>query len=209
MSHPSSRTSHAQRATFVGLPTGSGIAIIFAAVFTGALISIYAEQIGWPFLVLFAAGSVLVATLVNVKGLALTVLCAPVFYAAGIVGAGYVIARANTTTEGAGISRTSLLAMAYPLAEFFPVLAAVTVGCAVIAFLRVALIKRHNDRVEKREIRDRSQAAASNRRTTNQSRRARARANSVTVEELMRRRTAPTDAERSPRRRLGEDLYRD
>ncbi len=177
--------------------------------FTGALISIYMEQIGWPFLVLFAAGSVLVTTLVNVKGLFLSVVCAPLFFAAGVVGAGYAMARVSTTTEGAGISRTSLLVMIYPLAEFFPVLVAVTAGCAVIAFLRVWLMKRNNERIEQREIRDRSRAAETNRRTTHQSRRARARANAVTVEELLRRGAQPTTNDPTPRRRLGDDLYGD
>lgn len=208
MSHLSPRSSHAQRATFVGLPTGSGIAIIFAALFTGVLLSVYGGLIGWPFLALFAAATLLVTTLVNPKGLYLTVASAPILFVLGLLVAGWFIARGNATTEGPGVSKASVLAIIYPTVEYFPVLAAVTAGSLAIAFLRIALIKRQNAALQRRDRRERTRAAASNRRTNRQSRRARERTNTVTVDELLRRRNE-TGAQRTrrPRRSLGDDLY--
>jgi len=189
VSHLPSRKSNAHRATFVGLPTGSGIAIIAAALFTGALVSVYLGQIGWPYLTLFAAAVILVTALVNPKGLFLTVASSPILFFIGLIGTGWAIARGNSSPEG--LSKTSLLAIAYPAVEFFPTLAAVTLGSIAISLLRLCLIKRQNARLVKRDVRDRTRVAETNRRTSRQSRRARERTNAVTVEELMQRRSQP------------------
>ena len=222
VSHQSLRTAHPRRSStvrFVGLPTGSGIAIIFAALFTGTLISVYSELISWPYLALYAVSVLLVSTLVNPKGLFLTISSAPILFLAGLLAAGWLIARGSTTTEGVGLSRASVLAILYPLVEFFPVLAAVTLGSIAIAVLRIQLIKRQNATMQKRDIRERSRVAASNRRTTRQSRRARERTDTVTVEELLKRRSqggadrlrrTPGESQgqqRPGRRSLNDDLY--
>ncbi|WP_291314856.1 DUF6542 domain-containing protein [Corynebacterium sp. UBA2622] len=204
MSHLPSRKSNAHRATFVGLPTGSGIAIIAAALFTGALVSVYTEQIGWPYLTFFAASVILVTALMNPKGLFLTVASSPILFFIALIGAGWAIARGNSRPDGAGLSKTSILAIAYPAIEFFPALAAVTVGSIVIALLRLALIRRQNARLTRNDVRERTRAAESNRRTSKQSRRARERTNAVTVEELMQRRNQPAPSTRMrPAQRIG------
>ena len=118
--------------------------------------------------------------------------------------------------------------MFYPVTELFPVLFAVTLGSVIIAFVRIRLIKRHNEQLVRRETAERTRINRSNRRTNSEGRRARERAKAVSVDELLRRadtersvkRTERTHrAERTQKRsprsgstsiadRLGEDLYK-
>ncbi|MEX3505419.1 DUF6542 domain-containing protein, partial [Corynebacterium sp. LK2510] len=203
MSHAPTRKSHARRTTFVGLATASGVAIVFAALFTGAALSTYLGQIGWPFMVCFAAAVILVTTLVNPRGLFLTVVTAPILYVTALLATGWLITRGGSSAESGTAARANVLAIAYPVIEFFPVLAAVTLGSIVLALLRIALLTRRNAVTQRETVRRRVQQAESNRRTTRQSRRARERSNSVTVEELVRRRAQSGE----PRRSLGDNLY--
>ena len=85
MSQTSNRTRHASTTTFVGLPTGSAIGINFAALFTGALIAVWAGYIGWPLLALFAAAVIITATVVNPRGIFLTVATAPLLFVVAVV----------------------------------------------------------------------------------------------------------------------------
>ena len=90
MSHVSHRNSTSPSATFHGLPTGSGIGIVFAALFTGALLSLSTGVIGWPFLTLYAVAVIVVSTLVNPRGLFLNVASAPILFVIAVVIAGWV-----------------------------------------------------------------------------------------------------------------------
>lgn len=214
MSHVSSRNSPSPSATFVGLPTGSGISIIFAALFTGALISLSTALIGWPFLTLYAVAVIAVVTLVNPKGLFLSVASAPILFVCAVLFTGWVMARGDIATGGAS-GKAALLLVLYPVTEMFPLLFAVTLGSLVIASVRIGLIKRYNAQLRRRESAERARVHRSNRRTNAEGRRARERAASVSVQELLQRADSERAAKRpsrtgSPRitDRLGEDLYK-
>ena len=226
MSHVSHRNSTSPSATFHGLPTGSGIGIIFAALFTGVLLSLSTAVIGWPFLALYAAAVIVVATLVNPRGLFLTVASAPILFVVAVVIAGWVMSR-NQIAAGGASGKAALLLVFYPVTELFPVLFAVTLGSIVIAVVRIRLIKRHNEQLLRRETAERTRINRSNRRTNSEGRRARERAKAVSVDELLRRADSERSAKRaqkpaqkpaqkkSPRSgstsiadRLGEDLYK-
>lgn len=214
MSHVSSRNSPSPAATFAGLPTGTGIGIIFAALFTGVLLSLSTAAIGWPFLALYAIAVIVVATLVNPKGLFLNVASAPLLFVAAVILAGWVMSRAEIAAGGAS-GKAALLLVFYPVTELFPVLFAVTAGSVLIAVVRIRLIKRHNAQLLRYETAERTRVQQSNRRTNSEGRRARERAKAVPVQELLRRADSERNAKRSPRTgsskitdRLGEDLYK-
>lgn len=177
MSHASPRNSRATRASFDGLATGSAIAIVCAALFTGALLSIYVGQISWPFLTLFALGALAAATLVNPRGLFITVAVVPITFVVAAVATGWFI-----NSGDSGVSRTDVLVIVYPLLQLFPVLLAATLGAALIAFTRLHLLKRYNQALARREREERRRVARSNRRVADEGRRARER--TVTVNEL-------------------------
>lgn len=199
----------------MGLPTGSGIGIVFAALFTGALLSLSTGAISWPLLALYALAVIAVTTLINPKGLSLTVTSAPLLFVATLVVVGWIMSRDSLAAGGAS-AKTALLAIAYPVAEFFPVLFFTTLGSLVIAGVRLRLIKRQNAGIRRREMEERSTINRNNRRTTSQGRRAREQAQSVPVQELLDR--ARTEKNRRKKgnsggssrvvNRLGEDLYK-
>lgn len=227
MTHTSNRTRPAASTTFVGLPTGSANGIIFAALFTGALLAVNAGQITWPLLALFAAAVILTTTFVNPRGIFLTVASAPILFLIAVVAVGYVLGRDQIASGGA-TSKAALLLVVYPLVELFPVLATVTLGAIIIGALRIWLIKRQNAALRKYEATERSRVAESNRRTNTQGRRARERTGGIGVDELVRRERAAArtrakrpvkhaSASEKPARggstriagRLGDDLYSD
>lgn len=216
MSQTSNRTRHASTTTFVGLPTGSAIGINFAALFTGALIAVWAGYIGWPLLALFAAAVIITTTVVNPRGIFLTVATAPLLFVVAVVAVGYLLSRDQLATGGTS-SRAAQLLVVYPLVELFPVLAAVTLGAILIGWVRIRLIKRQNDALLERETAERSRASESNRRTNIEARRARERSRSVSVQELVSRERERSSRARSSRgggstrvvNRLGDDLYTD
>lgn len=216
VSHISSRSRTSPSVTFVGLPTGSGIGIVFAALFTGALLSLSTGAISWPLLALYALAVIVVTTLINPKGLSLTVTTAPLLFVITLLGVGWIMSRDSLATGGAS-AKTALLAIAYPVAEYFPVLFFTTLGSLLIAGVRLRLIKHQNAGIRKRETAERTSLHRSNRRTNSQGRRAREQAQSVPVQELLDR--AKTENTRRKKRssggssrvvnRLGEDLYKD
>lgn len=213
MSHVCSRNPASPSSTFVGLPTGSGIGIVFAALFTGVLLSLSTAAISWPLLTLYAVSVIVATTLVNPRGLFLIVASAPLLFVLAVMAAGWVMSRGEIAAGGAS-GKTALLLVIYPVTEYFPLLFAVTAGSIVIAVVRIQLIKRQNAARARRETAARAEMSESNRRTNSQGRRARERTKAVPVEELLRR----ADAERAPKparrtgstrvgERLGEDLY--
>lgn len=197
------RNTNAPSASFEGLPTGSALGILFAALFTGALLSMYSGVIGWPLLACFIIATLVVTTLVNPKGLFLTVASAPILLFLTVLATGYVISRNELATGGVS-TKAALLAVVYPITEVFPILATVTVGAVLIAVARYKLIERQNRARTRTESAQRHQVAESNRRTTSQSRRARERSSSVSVQELLNR--AKNERERT-RSGLRDNLY--
>lgn len=172
-------------AAFLGLPTGSAIAINAAALFTGALLAVSAGAITWPLLALFAAAVILTTLFVNPRGVFLTLVTAPLLFLVAVVASGLVIGKDQLAGEGAS-SRAAQLLVVYPLVELFPWLFFVTLISAVIGVVRIQLIKRQNRAIAAREARERRRVSSSNRRTANQATSSR----SVSVEELVRRERA-------------------
>lgn len=205
MSHTSNRSRQAPATSFTGLPTGSAIGIIFAAVFTGALIAIYSGAVAWPMLVLYAAAVVLCTTFVNPRGIFLTVASSPLLFAVAVLAAGYFIGFEQINSGGTS-SRAAQLLVVYPLLQLFPVLVTVTVASIVIGWVRIRLVKRQNRAMARFERTQRSEVAESNRRTSSQAARARERSRSVSVQELVSRersgssRTTARTAQRAPMR---------
>lgn len=187
-----------------GFSTGSGVGIIIAALVTGGLLSVYNEAIGWPFLALFAVASLVVVTFVNPRGLFLIVASIPLLYTLFLLVTGTLNAYFQLPEGQTSLGRTSALLILYPLVQFFPVMAMVTLGALVIALLRYQLLKRHNEEIRQQEQRQRRQASESNRRTQREATRFRERTTTpgkVTVEELLARSNEPS-ASRRPAQRL-------
>lgn len=214
MSQTSNRSRQTPAATFAGLPTGSAIGIIFAALFTGALISVSTGAIGWPLLALFAAAVILCTTFVQPRGIFLTAASAPILFVIAVVAAGYATNRGQISAGGTS-SKTAQLLLVYPLLQLFPVLLTVTLASVAIGWVRIQLLKRQNKALERAESSQRSRQAASNRRTSSQGVRARERSRSVSVQELVTRERSGASASKKPARdgstrissRLGDDLY--
>ncbi|WP_070461964.1 DUF6542 domain-containing protein [Corynebacterium sp. HMSC29G08] len=204
---------------FVGLPTGSAIGINFAALLTAVAVSVFSGGALWPCGIFFALSLIATTLLVNPRGIFLTVATAPLLFAAAATAIG-VLGAGDQLSAGGASSRAAQLLVVYPLVQLFPWLATLTVIAAVLGWSRVQLIRRQNRALARTETRQRIQAAASNRKTTTQGRRARERATgrqrTVSVDELLKRErsanrsTGGATGSSTSRRlssRLGDDLY--
>ena len=204
---------------FVGLPTGSAIGINFAALLTAVAVSAFSGGALWPCGIFFALSLIATTLLVNPRGIFLTVATAPLLFAAAATAIG-VFGAGDQLSAGGASSRAAQLLVVYPLVQLFPWLATITVIAAVLGWGRVQLIRRQNRALARTETRQRIQAAASNRKTTTQGRRARERATgrqrTVSVDELLKRErsanrsTGGATGSSTSRRlssRLGDDLY--
>lgn len=220
MTHTPNRSPHAPAATFAGLPTGSAIGIVFAALFTGALISANTGYISWPFLTLFAVSVILAETIVNPRGIFLTAASSPLLFVAAVLITGY-FNNSGQLSAGGTSSRTAQLLLVYPLLQLFPVLLAVTLASIAIGWVRIRLLKKQNRAIERKEISQRAEQKESNRRTSSQGVRARERTRSISVDELVNRERSgsrargqkasksvkPREGSTRISRRLGDDLY--
>ena len=160
---------------FVGLPTGSAIGINFAALLTAVAVSAFSDGALWPCGIFFALSLIATTLLVNPRGIFLTVATAPLLFAAAATAIG-VLGAGDQLSAGGASSRAAQLLVVYPLVQLFPWLATVTALAAALGWGRVQLIRRQNRALARTETRQRIQAAASNRKTTTQGRRARERA---------------------------------
>ena len=173
MSHASPRSAPAQDTALSGFSLGSGLGILIAALVTGGLISLYTEVIGWPFLAIFALASVVVATFVNPRGLFITVVSIPALFTFFLLLTGTLNAYFALPEGQTSLGRTSVLVILYPLVQFFPVLAMVTLGALLIAFVRYQLLKRLNDDIRRHELRQRRRTNEANRRSVREASRSR------------------------------------
>ncbi len=183
----SPKSSRRRSTAFTGLPTWSGIAIILAALVTGLLISLSVQQIGLPFLVCFVLTGITVALLTEPKGLFLTVASMPVLFAIMTVITAWSVGRSLAADGAPAFSTTTVITAIYPLVEFFPVLFSVTAGAAMIAVLRLGLLKRSGRVRDRAAQRTRRRDAENDRRNRATASRARRRTNQVTVDELLER----------------------
>ncbi|MBC3186738.1 hypothetical protein H7347_09200 [Corynebacterium sp. zg-331] len=163
MSHVTPQPRNASGSTAAGLPTWSGVAIVLAALLTGLLLSMIHHAIGAPYIILFVVSSLGVALFTEVRGLFITVACLPLSFAAVTVLTSWLNGRALSPNIS-GLSTTALVTAVYPLLQLFPVLFLVTLGCALIAFLRISLLRRQGAEIERKERESRRRTAEADRR---------------------------------------------
>lgn len=188
-----------------GLPLWSGLSILIAALITGLLLSLHFGVIAWPFLALFIASSLIVILVVNPRSLFLTASFIPILFAVFTTITGYFLVKQSAPQQSAGLNKTQLITVFYPLLQLFPYLASVTVGVVLIAGLRIAILKQrsvktrsiaHADRVHREQSDARNRASVKKARRQLRSTTAPG-SKQVTVEDLMRRRA--TEPRRQPR----------
>ena len=190
---------------------------MLAALAVGLLISVRQQTIGLPFLIAFAAGSVVVTILVEARGLMLTVGQLPLLFGISLPLTAWMI-NASVSNVPQKLSATTILTLVYPLAQHFPTLGLVTLGCAIIAALRIWQFRRtmgSQARSAERERRKTQEADRTNRETASRARRLSNRnqqdipphkepaaaSQRVTVEELQRRASAPEEPPQQPHKR--------
>lgn len=136
-----SQQPHRRRAAtgpFYGLSFGTALAIFCAALATGVILSVLAGTIGAAHLVLFVLFALVITLITEPKALFLFVALQPFLFGISLVAAGTLIVLPAPN----GFGRTQLVTAAYPLTQFFPTMALTFVGSAVIAVLRLMLLKR-------------------------------------------------------------------
>lgn len=175
------------RGRITGLPTWSAIGIVVAALVTGLLLSLTFGGIGGVFLWCFAVSAIIVTLFVDPRGLFLTVASLPLLFGAGLMAASWAIERAGASEGTPLFSRTTALITVYPLTQYFPWLAVVTVICFCIAAVRLVLLRRRMSRQEQLAQYRRARMVDSDRRNRSLSSSARRRSGQLTVQELLER----------------------
>ena len=79
------KSSAAQSSGLPSITLGKGLGLLAALLLTGALISILMGSIGWAYLAFLVIGSLLVALIVEERGLFLTVASIPIVYALSLI----------------------------------------------------------------------------------------------------------------------------
>ncbi|ALC05436.1 hypothetical protein CDES_04980 [Corynebacterium deserti GIMN1.010] len=169
------------------------------------LVSLLLGALGLSYQLIFIIATLAVTLLVEARGLFLTVASIPVLF--GIftpLTSWFVSHQAPGAANSPGVSTTEILTAIYPLAQMFPTLIMVTLVAALIAVMRIILLRRNQQHVQatsertRRKLREADQAnqhAAKRARaqsTKVRSRRAQPSApagenSQVTVDELIRR----------------------
>ena len=178
----------------------------------GTFISINQQQIGGAYLGSFSAAALGCTLFVVPRGLWLTTAAMPLMFGIATPVAAWTIARSTAAEGSDAFSATGIATAIYPLAQHFPILAATTVGCILIAVLRftrvrqLQIIAERTHRQARKQITDaehRNIATASRARSVS----SRARREKVegdtrpTVAELRRK----TMEEEAARRRVSPD----
>lgn len=194
MSTPTHRSRARPDARNAGLPTWSGIAIVIAALITGLLLSINAQSIGTPYLICFGVAAVVVALFTEARGLFLVVASLPLVFGIMTVISAWAVTRSLAAEGSAAFSTTTVITALFPLAQFFPVLFGATAAAGLIAVLRLWLLRRSGRARERAAIEHRRRAAEADRVNRDTASRARQRTNQVTVDELLARNRARSEA---------------
>lgn len=175
MSHTTRRFRTASDLGAVGLPVWSGVAIVIAALATGMLISLFNQEMGALYLTCFAVAAVVVALFTQPRGLFLTVATMPLSFVVFTLATAWLIGR-QLSPNVSGTSTTAIITMIYPVFQFFPVLALVVAGAALIAWLRLRLLHRNLARSHRQRQATRRRDAEEDRRNRYTATRARRRA---------------------------------
>ncbi|PRQ12256.1 hypothetical protein C1Y63_01455 [Corynebacterium sp. 13CS0277] len=180
-----------------------------AALVTGLVLSVVAKDLGAAYLVAFALGAFATTLLVEARGLFLTVAQVPILFAIVTPVAGWLVQN-STQPEGkaADFSTTGLLTAVFPVATFFPVLLAVTLGCVLLGTLRYITARRRDDQAYATAVAARKRMNDSDRENVETTSRVRARtrraledpSRQVTVDELLKKRSTQPTSRRLHRR---------
>lgn len=204
-------------APFTGIPLWSSLSIVAAALITGLLLAVSGGELGWLYLSLFIIAALVTALFTEPRGLFILVMSLPLLFTVFTVATGLGIV-AGSPGEANGFSATEIITSIYPLLQHFPALFITTAAAALIAVVRIYLLKRNASRqlknahkvrvkdmaaqrrnqvtyAKSRSLAERStgRGTASFRRTKN------ANTESVTVDQLVSR--------RRPRTRQPEEVF--
>ena len=158
------KSSAAQSSGLPSITLGKGLGLLAALLLTGALISILMGTIGWAYLAFLVIGSLLVALIVEERGLFLTVASIPIVYAITVGVAGFFITKANLPEGASAFSKTAIVTAAFPLVQRFLWLLIALVGAAIIAWLRWARYRKTAKRTAEMETASRRADAEQDRR---------------------------------------------
>lgn len=172
------KSSAAQSSGLPSITLGKGLGLLAAILLTGALISILMGALGWVYLAFLVIGSLLVALVVEERGLFLTVASIPIFYAITVVLAGFFITKANLPEGASSFSKTAIVTSAFPLVQNFLWLLIALVGAGFIGWLRWMRYRKTARRIVDREAASRRTEAEQDRRN---------RAERLSVADLMAR----------------------
>lgn len=149
--------------------------------------------IGLPYQLIFIIATLGVTLLVEARGLFLTVASIPILF--GIftpLTSWFVSQQGVAANVSPGVSVTEILTAVYPLAQLFPTLIMVTLVAALIAVVRIILLRRNQEsRQVSGELTRRAQREAEEA-NQNAARRARAQSTRVQSSKTRNRRAQPT-----------------
>ncbi|MBV7293193.1 hypothetical protein KRX55_05975 [Corynebacterium sp. TAE3-ERU16] len=112
------------------------------ALAVGTFVSIDQQQISGIYLALFSAAALGCTLFVVPRGLWLTTAGVPLMFGVATPVAAWTIARSGAAEGSDAFSATGIATAIYPLAQHFPILAATTVGCILIAVLRLTRVRQ-------------------------------------------------------------------
>ncbi|AZA11124.1 DUF6542 domain-containing protein [Corynebacterium gerontici] len=189
MPEPSHAHEVKKQKSLQGLPLHTSMGIFCASLISGALISIWLGGLGWPFFGLFILAALVLVIVTETRGLAMLVASMPILFAIALLSSAWFLVR-DGAADGAPVSKTQIITAVYPLAQHFPILIAVTLAAAIIAFLRVKFLsgstqKHANERLSAQRQRER-EADRRNRRAASRARK-QSKESQVTVDELLQK----------------------
>ncbi|QGU02435.1 hypothetical protein CKALI_07865 [Corynebacterium kalinowskii] len=114
----------------------TAFSINVAALITGLLLSISFGEINWIFALCFGLAALITTLTVRLSGLFITVASQPFLFGLFVPITAWFIARSNLSGGADQWSKTMILSALYPLAQFFPALAAITAVAIAIAVWR-------------------------------------------------------------------------
>ncbi|AST20317.1 amino acid permease [Corynebacterium glutamicum ATCC 14067] len=175
------------------MPTWSGPSVVLASLITGMLVSLMLGVIGLPYQLIFIIATLGVTLLVEARGLFLTVASIPILF--GIftpLTSWFVSQQGVAANVSPGVSVTEILTAVYPLAQLFPTLIMVTLVAALIAVVRIILLRRNQESRQVSGERTRRAQREAEEANQNAARRARAQSTRVQSSKTRNRRAQPT-----------------
>lgn len=174
---------------FYGISLRIALAVFATAILVSLLLSIGDQSIGTAVIVINIIAALGVTLISQPRNLFIVVCCVPITLALSLLFAGAMTAQANGN-EGFGLSQ--IVTAIYPLTQYFPQFMFLTIGCAIIAVLRIYLLRRNSQRKSRNMHKERAtqkmQEQRNRQASTKSRRQATNAAHQVTVQDLLERR---------------------